>query len=83
MSLLTEQPRPAPADVSETGSGPPVLDVPPGESRADPIDVSASSLGADAANDPDDIAAWYPAFLATFLLALLGLGGFWAWNFAI
>lgn len=51
-----------------------------GPARADAIDRAD---GGDPSGDADDIAAWYPVFLATFLLGLLEFDGLWAANFVI
>ncbi len=56
---------------------------PPSSLELGVSDAESRSERADPSNDPDDIAAWYPVFLTTLLVGLLGLGGLWIWNFAI
>ncbi len=81
MPLVTDHRRSTPGVASATWSDPISVSHPePGPGWADAFDRAE---GADPSNDPDDIAAWYPVFLGTFLLGLLGLGGLWVWNFAI
>jgi hypothetical protein len=83
MSLVTDDCRSA----SETASAAWPVPVPVGVSSNEPgparVDAIDRADGGDPSDDADDIAAWYPVFLATFLLGLLGLGGLWAANFVI
>ena len=83
MPLLTDHRRATPEVAPETWSDSTLPGVSDAEPRPERAEALGRSEGIDPSDDPDDIAAWYPVFLTTLLLGLLGLGGLWVLNFAI
>ena len=83
MPLVTHHRQSAPevAPVAEPAPAPGnAWDAVPDGAQVGGLDRSGRT---DLSGASDDIAAWYPVFLATFLLGLLGLGGLWASHFAL